>query len=214
MQSYKTRTIILLVISSLIFMNFQCNDCEFELHDRANFTIIPNSTQNTLKLGDTLILSTSLSSQIELEFSGQVHDNSNQIIDYRMEIFEGIIDNNDARQGRNNFEFINIIGAVSIPPARTWEIQIESICDENQCELEFGMIPQKTGYFGMALRSGRFGLGKECQYLTLMPSEIETNGNNNFEIFEELNLSGIRVNKAYFGSPETESLLYFFKVIE
>ena len=76
------------------------------------------------------------------------------------------------------------------------------------------MVPQKAGYFGIALRSGGFGYGNDCMHLTLMPSDLEANGDNNFEVFEELNLSGIRVNKAFFESPETENLLYFLKVVE
>lgn len=214
MKSYKPITLLLLVLSSLVLMNFQCNDCEDVLHDRFFFSVIPNSTQNTFKIGDTLILTTSFSAQIELEFSGEVYDNSNQIVDYRLEIFEGLRDKVDTRQARDNFEFINVKGAVTFPPSRTWEILIENNCDENLCEMEFGMIPKKTGYYGIALRSGGFGYENDCQYLTLMPSGLETNGNNNFEIFEDLKLSEIRVNRAYFKNPENERLLYFFKVDE
>lgn len=203
-----------LILSSLIFMNFQCNDCDDELHDRANYSVTPNSNQNIIPIGDTLIISTSFSSQIELELGGFIHDNSSQLINYRMEVFEAQDNNIDAIQARDNFEFINLTGNVSIPPARTWEIVIENTCDENLCELQFGIVPQQTGYFGLFLQTGDFGFENECQFLTLIPTEIQSNGDNNFEIFEEINLSSIRIDGSFFRNPETENLLYFFKVVD
>ena len=214
MKPYKLKIVFLLILSSLIFTNFQCNDCEDTLHDRSSFTVIPNSTESTFTIGDTLFLTTSFSSQIELELSGSTHDNSNKFINYTVELFEGVKDNIDAVEARDNFEFINSIGTVSIPFARTWEIVVENTCDENLCELEFGMIPNKTGYFGLSLRSGFFGNEDECQFLSLVPTEIESNDNNNFEIFNDLNLSKIRTHGSFYRNPELESLLYFFKVIE
>lgn len=195
-------------------MNFQCNDCDDELHDRANYSVTPNSNQNIIPIGDTLIISTSFSSQIELELGGFIHDNSSQLINYRMEVFEAQDNNIDAIQARDNFEFINLTGNVSIPPARTWEIVIENTCDENLCELQFGIVPQQTGYFGLFLQTGDFGFENECQFLTLIPTEIQSNGDNNFEIFEEINLSSIRIDGSFFRNPETENLLYFFKVVD
>ncbi|MCB0521970.1 MAG: hypothetical protein H6577_04380 [Lewinellaceae bacterium] len=214
MKSFNLTIYLFLILSCITLMNFQCNDCDDELHDRTNFSVTPNSTQNIISIGDTLIINTSFNSLIELEFSGSIHDNSNQLINYRLEIFEGQNNNIDAIQGRDNFEFINLIGNVFIPPARTWEIVIENTCDENLCELEFGIIPQQTGYYGISLQTGSFGFEDECQFLTLIPTEIQSNGDNNFEIFEEINISSIRIDGTYFGNPEREKLLYFFKVIE
>jgi len=131
-----------------------------------------------------------------------------------MEVFEAQDNNIDAIQARDNFEFINLTGNVSIPPARTWEIVIENTCDENLCELQFGIVPQQTGYFGLFLQTGDFGFENECQFLTLIPTEIQSNGDNNFEIFEEINLSSIRIDGSFFRNPETENLLYFFKVVD
>lgn len=195
-------------------MNFQCNDCDTELNDQSSFIVTPSTTENNIRIGDTLFLKTSLSSQIPLQFSGSIHDNSDQLINYRLEIFEGINSNTDAKEARDDFEYINKVGMVSMPTARTWEILIENTCDENLCELEFGMIPQKKGRYGLLLKAGRFGLDNECDFLSLFPPEIESDGNNNFEIFNEINLSNIRVDNVFFDSPESELLLYFFKVIE
>jgi len=195
-------------------MNFQCNDCDEELYDRSEFSSTFNTLESTIAVGDTLIMSTSLSSQIELEFSETTYDNTNQLINYGLEIFEGRENNNDAIQAREKFEFIDLKGNVLIPEARTWEINIENTCDENLCELEFGLIPQQAGYYGFLLRLGNFGITNDCQYLTLWPSEIESGGNNNFEIFNEINLSSIRVDGAFFANPELENLLYFIKVSE
>ncbi len=195
-------------------MNFQCNDCDDEIHDRTNYSVTPNSNQNIIPIGDTLIISTSFSSQIELELSGTIHDNSNKFINYRMKMFEAQENNNDVIQARDNFEFINLIGHVSFPPSRTMEIVIENTCDEDLCELQFGIVPQQTGYFGLFLQTGSFDYENECQFLTLFPTEIQSDGDNNFEIFEEINLSTIRIDGSFFSNPETEDLLYFFKVVD
>jgi hypothetical protein len=195
-------------------MNFQCNDCEDELHDRTGYSVTTNSDQNTFSIGDTLLISSILSSQIELELSGTIHDNIDQFINYRLEVFEGVNNDIDVIEGRDNFEFIDIVGNVFIPPARTWEIGIENTCNDTLCELIFGLIPQRTGYFGLFLQTGSFGFNDECQFLSLIPTEIESSGGNNFEIFDEIDLNSIRIDGSFFRNPESENLLYFFKVIE
>ena len=159
-------------------------------------------------------MSSSISSQIELELSGTIHDNTDQLINYRLEVFEGVSNDVDVIEGRNNFEFIDIDGSVFIPPARTWEIEIENTCNETLCELEFGLVPQRTGYFGLFLQTGSFGFNDECQFLSLIPTEIESSGSNNFEIFDEIDLKSIRIDGSFFRNPESENFLYFFKVIE
>lgn len=214
MKSFNSTTYLILILSSLIFMNFQCNDCDDELNDRSNFTVTPRSSQNTIRIGDTLFLATSLNSQIELELSGSIYDNSDQIINYRIEVFEGLNSNIDVIQSREAFKFVNTLGTVLISPARTWEIAAQNTCDDDICEIEFGMIPQKTGYFGLSLQSGRFGFDKECQFLSLTPTEFASGGDNNFEIFNDINLSNIRINGSFYVSPESEKLLYFFQVVE
>jgi hypothetical protein len=155
-----------------------------------------------------------MNSQIELEFSGTIHDNADQLINYRLEVFEGVNNDIDVIEGRDNFEFIDIVGNVFIPPARTWEIGIENTCNETLCELEFGIIPQRTGYFGLFLQTGSFGFNDECQFLSLIPTGIESSGSNNFEIFDEIDLNSIRIDGSFFRNPESENILYFFKVIE
>ena len=171
---FSTKYLLVLFLSSLIFMNFQCNDCEDELHDRTDFFVTANPDRNTFSIGDTILISSSINSQIELEFSGTIHDNTNQLINYRLEVFEGVNNDIDVIEGRDNFEFIDIVGNVFIPPARIWEIGIENTCNETLCELEFGIIPQRTGYFGLFLQTGSFGFNDECQFLSLIPTRIES----------------------------------------
>ena len=214
MKMFSTKYLLVLFLSSLIFMNFQCNDCENELHDRTDFSVTTNQDQNTFSIGDTILISSSMNSQIELEFSGTIHDNADQLINYRLEVFEGVNNDIDVIEGRDNFEFIDIVGNVFIPPARTWEIGIENTCNETLCELEFGIIPQRTGYFGLFLQTGSFGFNDECQFLSLIPTGIESSGSNNFEIFDEIDLNSIRIDGSFFRNPESENILYFFKVIE
>lgn len=214
MKIVGTNYLLVLFLSSLLFVNFQCNDCEDELHDRTGFSVRTNSDQSTFSIGDTILISSSISSQIELEFSGIIHDNTDQLINYKLEVFEGVNNDIDVIEGRDNFEFINIVGNVFVPPSRTWEIRIENTCNETLCELEFGLIPQRTGYFGLFLQTGNLGFNNECQSLSLIPTGIESSGSNNFEIFDEIDLNSIRIDGSFFRNPESENLLYFFKVIE
>ena len=104
MKIFGTKYLPLLFLSSLIFLNFQCNDCEDELHDRTGFSVTTNLDQNTFSIGDTILMSSSISSQIELELSGTIHDNTDQLINYRLEVFEGVSNDVDVIEGRNNFE--------------------------------------------------------------------------------------------------------------
>ena len=182
-------------------MNFTCNDCENELHDRSNFDVEIISTQNILTVGDTLELYTSLNSNIELELSESTYDNTDQLIDYTIEIFEVIANNNEAFQARSSFKFLNITGEVFIPEARKWEINIQNRCGSTLCEIEYGLIPQRIGYFGLFLKTGRFGFQNDCQSLTLFPTGFQTDENNNQDILDETNLSGVRVNRSFIDNP-------------
>lgn len=211
---YSKRYFLLLFLFSLFCMNFQCNDCDSTLYDRASFSLAINSNQNTFSVGDTLVLSASISSQIRLERSAIIHNNTDQLLNYYLDIFEGINNDVGVIQGRDNFELVGLTGAVSIPPSRTWEIGIENTCTETLCELELGLIPQRAGYFGLFLKAGSFGLNDECQFLSLIPTGIESIRSNNFDLYEEIGLNRIKVNHTIFDNPESENLLYFFKVVE
>ena len=213
MKSSNSTNLLLILLSSLIFTNFTCNDCEEELHDQKNYSIMVLPQQIIYEIGDTIIVSANFSSQIELELSNQIHDNTDQLANFNIEIFQGIESNVDAIQARDDFEIIDITGNTLIPLRRTWEIQVENTCNENLCELVFGIIPRNVGYFGISQKLGRFGYENECQNFTLIPSEIESNEDNNFEIFNEINISRIRINRSYYANPETENSLYFFRVI-
>lgn len=203
---------LLFILSGLILLNFTCNDCEEEIYDSSDFSVTLNSTQNTFIIGDTLSLHTIFDSQMELENSGATYDNSDQRINFDVKIFKAHPADNHIIGGRDNFEIIGQIGDVFIPSSRKWRVNIKNICSEDVCELELGLIPQRIGYYGISLQSGRFGTEDVCQNLTLSPTEIESNGNNNFEIFREIHLRSIRVDGSFFRNPETEELLYFFKV--
>lgn len=214
MKSVSSTFYLVVIFSGFIFMNFQCDNCEEMLHDQVSYSTLLNTLENTINVGDTLILNTSLDSKMELELSGNVHDNSDKYVDYRIEMFEGVKGSRDAIPARNNFDFVDIKGRVTSPPYRDWEIKIENICDSLVCDINFRMIPKRSGYFGIALRNGDMCPSCECKNLSLIPSEVECNGNNNFEIFNEIDISGIRINRAYYAHPESEDLLYFFKVTD
>ncbi len=203
---------LILLLSCFVFSNFQCDGCEERLNDYTYYSVTPGSLQSTFSVGDTLLFSTAFSAQLELVNSGLIHDNANQFIYYIMQVFEGQYDNVNTVPARDKFEFVDESGNVS-ELGNHLEIAIENTCDQDSCKLAFGMIPQQPGYFGVALRLGRL-FGKACQDLSLYPNEIESNGNNHFEVFEEINLSGIRVDNAYFSDPASEKRMYFFKVVE
>ena len=212
MKSYTILNFSSLILISFVFMNFQCDNCEDELHDRSSFSTTLNTLQSQIEVGDTLIMSASFSSQIELEISKMTHDNSNQLINYTLEIFKAVENDVNAIQARNDFDFIDMKSSVFVPESRTWEVNIENFCGNSLCELEFGFIPKKAGYYGLFLRTGIVGISNSCQFLTLMPTAIESNGNNNFDTFSEINVSRIRVDGVFFSNPKSEERLFFFKV--
>ena len=214
MKLISTKYYLALFLSSLLFMNFQCSDCVDELHDQTGFSAIMNSDQSIFSVGDTLVLRVGVSSQLELEFNEITHDNSNQRIDYQLGIFEGVNDASNVIKGREHFEYIDLVGNVTLPQSRTWGIRVENTCDDTLCELEFGMIPKKAGYFGFSLQPGGFGYDDECKFLTFYPTGIESSDGNNFEIFDEIGITRIRIDGSSIIEPESRSSLYFFEVVE
>lgn len=201
------------LLIGILFSSFQCVECEEELHDRSNFSVTLNTTQNTLEVGDTLILRTLFDSQMELEFSGNTYDNSNQSISYEIELFYAQEGFSDAFPAREYFEFIGQGTQVDTSSRNEWRVKIASHCREERCGLSLGLVAQRAGYFGIALQNGRFGEHDYCKSLTLQATEIETNGSNNAEIFREIDRSGIRIDGRYVNDLATQERMYFFKVV-
>ncbi len=203
-----------LVLSSLLIMNFQCMDCADELYDNSSYSVTINPNLSTFSIGDTLILNTNLNSQILLENSGIIHDNSNLPISYSMLVFEGVNNDSTVISAIDNFDYISLDGNVTLPNFNTWKVNISNSCNNNSCNLEFGLVPQRSGYFGLLLETGDIGNNYNCQNLSLIPIGINSSGGNNFEIFSEIDINSIRINSSFWSNPESENLMYFFKITE
>ncbi len=210
----KTIYYLLIIFAFMIFSNFTCDDCEDRVHDQSDFAISLRSTQSSVDVGDTLILDGLFNSTFELKFSQTQYDNADQLIEYGLEIFEITANSIDAADARTNFDFVGIEGDVIVSQGRPFKLSIWNTCGSDLCMLTLGLIPQKPGYYGIVLKSGAFGMENDCQSFTLNPSEIETDGTNNFEILSEINQSSLRINRVFYKKPEAEPRLYFFKVVE
>lgn len=214
-QSNTTLKFLTLFFCSLIFMNFQCEHCENRIYDHANYSLSVSSIGPTFSIGDTIVLGTNFSSQIPLEKSGLIHDNAGQYISCVLEIFAGIPNTSDAVQARDSFTYVDMEGQVSSTRVWTWEIYLTNTCGMSECTFSFGLVPQKSGYYGILLSGGMFDRRDDCQEYQFSPTEIKhIENSNNFNVFEEIHLNSITINNRFFRYPGEEKRFYFFKVIE
>lgn len=214
MRRYKSLIYILCLCSSLIFLNFQCNDCEDELHDRYHFEVVPSSSQISYKIGDTIQLNLRFEAQMKLEFSKEIHDNANELVYYWMDVFRGSSDG-EVYPAREDFEFVELAGQLVLDNVRRdseWYIEVKDSCSNEFCDLTFAMVPKKKGYYGLNLKLGRFALNDHCKYFNMWPVGFDNNGNNNFEIFKEIQMTDFTLNKSYYYNPASTARMMFFKV--
>ncbi len=209
----QTIKILLFLLLGLSLMNMHCTNCEEEIRDTISHSVELTPIQQTYTIGDTIIISSSFSSMLNLERSGEVYDNSDQSFSIVFRLFEGVREQVDVIPARDNFELVEIDGNVYPPLAHEYNVNVYSDCDEEFCESALGLIPQRQGYFGLAIRNGHSEID-ECQLLTFIPQGISNGGNNNFELFEEIEVRRIRIDGSYFDNEEAavDDDLYFFRV--
>jgi len=204
-------SVLILVLTFLTLSAFQCSDCEEELHDEKQYSVNIFPEISSFSIGDSITLSSSMSSQINLELSNTIFDNSNQSIEYRIKVFKIEPNNEDATPARQHFEISNQTGDIRFPSSRILDVEISETCNATLCEFELDLIPTTNGYYGISLESGHFGFEDDCQLLSLIPNEIEA-ASNNFEICEEINTTRFRLDNSFNSDPQSIDRFYFFKV--
>lgn len=198
-------------MGGLPFLSFDCSpDCETELYDSATYSATISQDEGVFSIGDTLKIGGTFLSEFSLESSGQNFNNSNGPISFGIRLFEGVPNKIEVIPARDNFTIAGS-GEISLRPVKEFEIYQFTNCQENHCDLELELIPNKTGYYGFSLDGGNLGLHSDCQSISLTPERVLTNGNNNFMIFNEIGISSIRLN-SFYKNPELEERFYFFKV--
>ena len=79
--------------------------------------------------------------------------------------------------------------------------------------VSIGLAPRRSGYFGIAMDSGWANL-EDCISISLIPEELETNRRNNFEIFEEIDITLVSVDGTFFNNGDAaDRLLYFLELV-
>jgi len=208
------KTLIALSFISLFFCNFQCNDCEDEIHDQSSFTanIIP--LQENYDIGDTILIGARFSALIPLENSKTTFDNSNQIMTFVIQIFEVKPNNELIIDGIQNFDVISRIGQIN--PSSYYDNrlakEITNTCDDENCEFQIEINLRKKGIYCFSMLNSRFG-EMECQNLSLVKNDFGLD-DNNFEICQEINTNRFRVLEggSFFSNPEEIESFYFFRV--
>jgi hypothetical protein len=194
-------------------MNFDCSDCDDEIRGQVNFSTDIEPMSQIYSVGDTIMLNTELSSIFDFESSADSYDNSNLPIINEIKLFEGLQGEINMIPARDQFELIVLNGALNLPERRDFIIQVTNDCDDVNCLLTFGLVPRRSGYFGMAMGNGAADMG-DCINITLKAEEFRTNSNNNFEIFEEIDILNVRIDGGIYNNDNFNKLTYFFKVAE
>jgi hypothetical protein len=198
----------------LSLSNFQCYDCDEFVDDRYEYIIDLKPSAREFNLGDTILLSLNIDSDMELKFSGDIYDNSNQYISYAFKIFELQQGQINVIPARDNFIINGIKGNISLPVSRDFDVNVYGNCSSTQCELETSLTPQKLGLYGIQLDLNYFGdINNECVTLSMSPQGFNDSGANNTDIVEELNIQFLRIEFTNFNMPKTDKRLYLFKVI-
>ncbi len=209
-----SKNLIFLFFISLLFCNFQCNDCKDELHDQSSFTANIFPLTEIYNVGDTISIGANFSSSIGLDYSNTIYDNSNQIISFGVQVFEVRPNDELISDGIEDFDIISKIGQIVPSPYHDDRLakEITNICDNDKCEFLIEIIPKKKGIYCFSLLNSRFG-ETECQYLSLINNNFGLN-DNNFEVCQEINTSKFSLFEGgtFYSNPEEIPRFYFLKV--
>jgi hypothetical protein len=211
----KTHTLLLIIVMSFSFYNFQCNDCETEIIDQSSYSADINPINTELQVNDTLLLSANFSSMIPLT-GGSTYDNANKSISFNIQIFEVKPANLLIVDGIEDFDINGRSGIITRSSVLTDKLtfKVENTCDNMTCEFIVEFIPKVEGVYCINLTNGHFG-EYECESLDLLRNTFNL-GNNNFKVVDDLNTTNFRVlnGGVYYSDPENVMSFYFFKVNE
>jgi len=211
MNTSKTLNVLYLIILGFLLMGAECPDCSEDINDKVFCDVSLTPLISTMAIGDTVIISSSFSSDLELETNDFTVDNSNLPISFGVEVFEAVEDSLSTKKALDKFEYVDINGR-TYPSSYRSEIMIENSCSDSLCVLEFGVVPKVSGYFGFLLEIGNTGFPQACGQIPLFP-QFETRDNNNFELYEEIDITALRIGGSSFSNDWASSkYLYCFKV--
>jgi len=214
MKSLNITSYLVLFLSVLLFSNFQCSDCDETINGRVDYSTEIQPLLPIYNVGDTIFLRTELNSMFQIDNSSRIYDNSNLPMSILFNLFEGLQNTEDVIPAQDKFELLQGDGDITTRDNRQFQVQVINDCGFENCELSIGLIPLQSGYYGLDLDSGWANL-EDCVSILLRPEEFLTNQNNNFEIFEEINIPFVRIDGSVFINDQLENpQLYFFRVDE
>ncbi len=208
MKFSKPNLCLAILLCSFVYMNFGC-ECQREEFNRAEYSVSLLPLAADYEVGDTLVLRMEMDPMFEL--ANDVLDNSNLPVSINFDLFEGIEGEAEVLAAREHFEYVELAGRFDDLASRGYTLDVFGDCSDTNCELAVGFIPQKAGYFGIALGVGWADVS-ECMATRLDPLGIENSMDNNADLFAEIGIEVTRVDDRFFIGRD--SLLYFFMVSE
>lgn len=199
------------LLAFFLFSNFQCDNCEEELRGNSSYTAYINPMQVYYPVGDTILLGTSHSSLIPLDDINETYDSASKLINYKVQIFKVMPNNQDAVDGIDDFEISTRTGYI-IPRRHEWAVSITDSCSMDTCGFQIAIVPKEKGIYGFSLMNSYFG-ETECDHypFSLVKNDFGVT-NNNFEICQEIDTERMRVDGIYYSHPQIIRRFYFFKV--
>ena len=210
MKIANSHFLLILWLFSFAYMLSSC-ECFREDYGRVNYSVSLLPLAATYGVGDTLVLRMEMDPMFEFTSGFDTLDNSNLPVSINFDLFEGREGEPEVLPARDNFDYVAVAGRYSDRASRGFTVDIYDDCSETNCELALGFIPQRPGYFGIALGVGWADVS-ECYATRLDPLGIENSTNNNSDVFAEIDLEVTQVDDRFFFEPER--FLYFFRVME
>jgi len=201
---------------------FQCYDCEKNVNNISSFKIDISPIEKVFEVGDTIWISTSFDSNIELNNSTFSYDNSNQLCDFDLNVLHIQSDNQKVKDGVGFFEFLIEKGEISSPNQYQGNSDVKQMvsfnCSDQFCEFRIGIVCKDSGYFGLKVWGGGFGYDTSNDCESSRFDNITFNiDNNNFEMCKEIGTDKLFVyekkrNWSSYTKVVESKNFYFFKV--
>lgn len=210
-QNNMKKSIFGLLILSFLFSNFTCHKCESDLRGEEVLVwdILP--LQTTYQVGDTLILRSSTDAIFEYD-SGDLLDHSNLPLTYNVQPLRIQPNNNPTTAVMDNdFNTIGLNGSMAEDISGQFAVtKITTVCDNDSCNFELGIILQEEGIFSILLGNGEI-YTSECEQFGFIGRFNVTD--NNFSICQNINTTEIDL---YGLGPQLNASdaeeMYFFEV--
>lgn len=154
------KKIIFLILTSIIFYNFSCDNdpCPSVPSNSASIQMDLKPENKVYQIGDTIWISDRFDTDFELDNNPvnlNLINGSGRIGLLFMHLDQTI----DVTRGFSDFEIINTNGEVNQDlindeVARNYNAYLNFNCDETNCEFQIGIVTKTAGIFGIGIQNG------------------------------------------------------------